>query len=107
SQPPLWLKSEAVRDGIKAMLQLDRCLEEEPRLFHECQALRYWLSEEWDAVALAKNVAREDEGMRHQLALRQQELCQLCATWESTMRPIPFKKDGLPAWGSYEAELLA
>ncbi|KAJ7615590.1 hypothetical protein DFH06DRAFT_1145826 [Mycena polygramma] len=109
-EPPLWLKSEAVRDGIKAMLQLDRCLEEEPRLFHECRALRYWLSEEWDAVALAKDVAREDEGnagLEHQLALRQQELCQLCATWESAMCPIPFKKEGLPAWGPSDAELLA
>ncbi|KAJ7659679.1 hypothetical protein DFH06DRAFT_1269126 [Mycena polygramma] len=85
-EPPLWLKSEAVRDGIKAMLQLDRCLEEEPRLFHECRALRYWLSEEWDAVALAKDVAREDK-VRH--------------------APIPFKKDGLPAWGPSDAELLA
>ncbi|KAJ7608819.1 hypothetical protein DFH06DRAFT_1148714, partial [Mycena polygramma] len=109
-EPPLWPKSEAVRDGIKAMLQLDRCLEEEPRLFHECRALRYWLSEEWDAVALAKDVAREDEGnagLEHQLALRQQELCQLCVTWESAMRPIPFKKEGLPAWGPSDAELLA
>ncbi|KAJ7603276.1 hypothetical protein DFH06DRAFT_1022371, partial [Mycena polygramma] len=112
-EPPLWLKSEAVRDGIKAMLQLDRCLEEEPRLFHECRALRYWLSEEWDAVALAKDrhslttSSTGNAGLEHQLALRQQELCQLCATWESAMRPIPFKKEGLPAWGPSDAELLA
>jgi hypothetical protein len=59
-EPPLWLKDEAVRTGIKAMLELDRCLEEEPRVFHECRALRWWLSEEWDAVTSAKAVAAED-----------------------------------------------
>ncbi len=59
NEPPLWLKSEAVRDGIKAMLQLDRCDEEKPRLFHECRALRYWLSEEWEAVDLVRAEARE------------------------------------------------
>ena len=53
SEPPMWLSNEAVRDGIKAMLELDRCDEEAPRIFHECRALQYWLSEEWEAVCLA------------------------------------------------------
>ncbi|KAJ7821848.1 hypothetical protein B0H13DRAFT_2241700 [Mycena leptocephala] len=105
-EPPLWLKDEAVRTGIKAMLELDRCLEEEPRVFHECRALRWWLSEEWDAVTSAKAVAAED-GVVHQLKLRQQDLTQLCATWKAAIRPIPFKTEGLPAWGPSEEELMA
>ena len=30
TDPPLWLCNEDVRTGIKVMLELDRCLEEEP-----------------------------------------------------------------------------
>lgn len=60
TEPPLWLKSETVRNGIKAMLELDRCDEEKPRLFHECRALQYWLSEEWDVVGSAMAEAAEN-----------------------------------------------
>lgn len=125
-EPPLWLKSDAVRDGIKAMLQLDRCAEEEPRVFHECRALRYWLSEEWDAVTSAMQTAIEvgktvavlqrelqltivtgNTAVAHQLGLRKQELCQMCVMWMNALRPIPFKTEGLPEWGPTEAELMA
>ncbi|KAJ6534059.1 hypothetical protein DFH09DRAFT_1250036 [Mycena vulgaris] len=109
SEPPLWLKSEAVRDGIKAMLEQDRCNEEAPRLFHECRALCYWLSEEWAAVGAAVDLATEagNSGVHYQLQLRRHELCQLAASWDFAIRPIPFNKDGLPAWGPTEAELMA
>lgn len=63
SEPPKWLKDDSVRAGIKAMLEKDRCEEEMPRLFHECRALRYWLSEEWNAVTLAMETAK-DAGKR-------------------------------------------
>lgn len=125
-EPLLWLKSDAVRDGIKAMLQLDRCAEEEPRVFHECHALRYWLSEEWDAVTSAMQTAIEvgktvavlqrelqltivtgNTAVAHQLGLRKQELCQMCVMWMNALRPIPFKTEGLPEWGPTEAELMA
>ncbi|KAJ7911684.1 hypothetical protein B0H13DRAFT_1875522 [Mycena leptocephala] len=92
-EPPLWLNDEAVCRGIKAMLELDRCLEEELR----------------DVVTSAKAVAAEDgnAGVVHQLKLRQQYLTQLCATWKAAIRPIPFKAEGLPAWGPSEEELMA
>jgi hypothetical protein len=32
--PPLWMCDEDVRRGIKALLELDHCLEEEARLVH-------------------------------------------------------------------------
>ena len=60
TEPPLWLKSDKVRNGIRAMLEVDRCDEEKPRLFHECRALRYWLSEEWVAVKLVIAEATEN-----------------------------------------------
>ncbi|KAG6912636.1 hypothetical protein DXG01_013197, partial [Tephrocybe rancida] len=51
--PPPWLADEDVHAGIKAMLERDRCLEEEVRLQHECRSMRVWLSEEWRLVNLA------------------------------------------------------
>ena len=40
TNPPHWMSEDAVRDGIKAMLELDRCKEEGERLVHECRALQ-------------------------------------------------------------------
>jgi hypothetical protein len=59
TEPPLWLKDDGVRDGIKAMLELDRCDEEKPRLFHDCRALRYWLAEEWEAIESVIKISKE------------------------------------------------
>jgi hypothetical protein len=46
-------------------------------------------------------------GVVHQLKLRQQDLTQLCATWKAAIQLIPFKTEGLPAWGPSEEELMA
>jgi hypothetical protein len=48
--PPLWMCNEDIRKGIKALLELDRCVEEEARLIHERRALQVWFSEEWKIV---------------------------------------------------------
>jgi hypothetical protein len=47
---PRWLGDESVRDGIKALLGLDRCCEEETRLRKERCALQEWMMEEWTCV---------------------------------------------------------
>ncbi|KAJ7893687.1 hypothetical protein B0H14DRAFT_2334743, partial [Mycena olivaceomarginata] len=52
-EPPLWLCDEKVRTGIKAMLELDRCDEEDARLQRENLALRVWLREEWEIATRA------------------------------------------------------
>jgi hypothetical protein len=39
-EPPLWLCDDKVRAGIKAVLELDRCDEEDVRLRRETLALR-------------------------------------------------------------------
>ncbi|KAJ7788530.1 hypothetical protein B0H14DRAFT_2398355, partial [Mycena olivaceomarginata] len=46
-EPPLWLCDEQVRAGIKALLELDRCEEEDAHLHRENEALRVWFAEEW------------------------------------------------------------
>jgi len=58
-EPPLWLCDAKVQSGILAMLDLDRCEEEELRLQHERRAMQDWFLEEWEIV----NVAYENTGV--------------------------------------------
>ncbi len=58
-EPPLWLCDANVRSGILAMLDLDRCEEEELHLQHERRAMQDWFLEEWEIV----NVAYENTGV--------------------------------------------
>ncbi|KAG6821718.1 hypothetical protein H0H92_001244, partial [Tricholoma furcatifolium] len=50
---PPWLADDKVREGIRAVLERDWCVEEDVRLIHECSSLRSWFKEEWDVVNLA------------------------------------------------------
>lgn len=49
--PPLWLSNEGVREGIRAMLERDRCIEEEVRLHNERLAMQQWFAEEWEVIS--------------------------------------------------------
>src|ERR1700675_686786 len=49
---PCWLGDADVRDGIRAMLKLDRCAEESKRLHREAANITQWLQHERDAVEL-------------------------------------------------------
>ena len=53
ANPPLWLCNANVRKGIGALLELDRCQEEEARLQHERRAMQEWFSEEWQVIVEA------------------------------------------------------
>jgi hypothetical protein len=57
AQPPLWLSSEGVRQGIRHLLERDRCEEEEVRLGRERRALQEWFREEWQANRMALELA--------------------------------------------------
>ncbi|TFK58292.1 hypothetical protein BDN72DRAFT_782285, partial [Pluteus cervinus] len=57
--PPLWLSNEGVRSGIKAILERDRCLEEEIRLRHERRAMQSWFHEEWAVTTHAHTQTSE------------------------------------------------
>lgn len=46
-----WLVNKAVRAGIRAMLQKDRCEEEAPRLRWEQKHMRIWFAHEWAVVS--------------------------------------------------------
>ena len=43
---PRWLADKAVQEGIKNLLDLDRCMEEEERLQLERCAMQEWMIEE-------------------------------------------------------------
>ncbi|KAG6912878.1 hypothetical protein DXG01_011371 [Tephrocybe rancida] len=51
--PPPWLANKGVHVGIKALLEHNRCVEEEVHLRHECRSMCVWLSKEWCIVNLA------------------------------------------------------
>lgn len=55
--PARWLSDDRVRKGIPAMLELDRCGEEEERLGRERCSLQEWFTEEWLCVENAKTSA--------------------------------------------------
>jgi hypothetical protein len=54
---PLWLSDDKVRQGIKTLLERDRCVEEEQRLQKERCALQEWTLEEWNCIQRAREVA--------------------------------------------------
>ena len=54
---PSWAADESVREGIRWMLELDRCNEERERLMDERSALQEWFMEEWECVVQAKRRA--------------------------------------------------
>ena len=54
SEPiPNWLGDEQTRKGVKAIVELDRCIEEECRLSRERCAMQEWIVEEWKIVVAA------------------------------------------------------
>lgn len=58
-QPPLWLSDEGVQQGIRHLLERDRCEEEVVRLVRERRALQEWLQEEWEVNRIARGHACE------------------------------------------------
>jgi len=53
---PRWVEDQDVRDGIRAMLKRDRCLEEWRRLSIEADNLCRWYGNELMAVELALRI---------------------------------------------------
>ncbi|KAG6905821.1 hypothetical protein DXG01_000538, partial [Tephrocybe rancida] len=104
--PPPWLANESVRAGIRALLERDRCTEEEHRLRHECRSMRVWLSEEWRIVNLA--LATDDESLQYHLGLRRAALCRLCALWRKCVDSLDFGNVAtLPPWGPSDEDLCS
>ena len=56
---PLWLEDSMTRNGIKYLLTIDRCLEEEVRLRKERTFLQEWMYEEWITLQGAYSLSGE------------------------------------------------
>lgn len=54
---PPWLSNLKVREGIRGILELDRCNEEAGRISHERDAMQEWFSEEWKVLNAALQTA--------------------------------------------------
>ena len=52
-QVPRWLGDDKVREGIQALLELDRCSEEQHRVIKERAAMQEWFVEEWNSLSKA------------------------------------------------------
>ncbi|KAG6823038.1 hypothetical protein H0H92_011615 [Tricholoma furcatifolium] len=103
--PPPWLADELVRDGIRALLESDRCVEEDMRLKHEFCSMRLWLHEEWDIVNAAIEKA-ETDGVLYFLNLRRTKLLQYCALWQDTTSNIySHEPEVSSTWGPSKEEV--
>lgn len=54
---PAWLTDEGVRQGIRLMLEVERCNEELIRLADERCSMQEWFTEEWEYTQAAKHTA--------------------------------------------------
>ncbi|THH29461.1 hypothetical protein EUX98_g4727 [Antrodiella citrinella] len=101
---PLWLSSEKVREGIRHVLELDRCREEVERLGWERCALQEWFMVEWKAIVRAIETTL-DENIKFQLEGRQNTLLDLYLGWEGKLKRIHAAYTILDGWGpSWEEE---
>ncbi|THV03125.1 hypothetical protein K435DRAFT_916154 [Dendrothele bispora CBS 962.96] len=100
--PPLWLCNEEVRRGIRAVLELDRCIEESTRLRVQRKALQEWFMDEWYTLEAAlKQITTS--GLQHQLKLHRRYLLMMYAHWE---KPLVELSDGFPKeWGPSQEDI--
>jgi len=85
---PDWLGNEKVQIGIKSLLELERCEEEQRRFLHERLAMQEWMLEEW--FILENGLQQETEGdIQYQLQQQREYLLRLCVRWEPMVQRIP------------------
>ncbi|KAJ7820784.1 hypothetical protein B0H14DRAFT_3147027 [Mycena olivaceomarginata] len=121
-EPSPWLSDEKVRAGIKALLELDRCDEEDTRLQREKLALQVWFREEWEIITEAIKGAGTSLEFKpdletqltatlacdtdeYHLCLQQDRLVRLCATWDKCLPDMGVQTAAMPSWGPSAAQL--
>ncbi|KAJ7774176.1 hypothetical protein DFH07DRAFT_865935 [Mycena maculata] len=95
-EPPLWLSDEKVRSGIKAMLELDRCDEEDLCSKKERCALQVWFAEEWIVV----NRAIQDEA-----GVTSGQSCAIVRHLAEVVTDLGIEEGSLPSWGPSATQL--
>ena len=101
---PPWLADDDVREGIRALLDYNRCEEEEERLKQERISLQQWFTEEWIILDTAISWSQNDSEVLYQLLERQNYLLKLCITWQLCLKSIPCSE--VLEWGPTDAQLV-
>ncbi|KAI6023465.1 hypothetical protein EDC04DRAFT_2869550 [Pisolithus marmoratus] len=84
---PAWLADDKVCSGIRSLLELRRCEEEERHLLKEKQALVLWFSEQWACMQRAMEDA--DDDLAYELNCRSSKLAGLCLMWQKQLSDFP------------------
>ncbi|KAI5998950.1 hypothetical protein F5J12DRAFT_784793 [Pisolithus orientalis] len=87
--PPAWLADERVHLGIRSLLELKRCEEEERRLLYERKSLMEWHSEEWRRLEKCRVDAGADLAYAYELDCRASALASLSLLWQEKLRDFP------------------
>ncbi|KAI6141450.1 hypothetical protein BKA82DRAFT_4362149 [Pisolithus tinctorius] len=103
ANPPSWLADEAVHKGIRLMLEVDRCNEEERRLSRERSALQEWFSVEWQSVQVTLEHA--DKSDKYHLQSLRDNLVAVYVNWEAKVRHIPHAWIPSRPWGPRAEEI--
>ncbi|EDR10841.1 uncharacterized protein LACBIDRAFT_324780 [Laccaria bicolor S238N-H82] len=111
TDPPLWLCDNLVRSGIRARLELDRCIEEEEHIKHERKVLQIWYSEEWNVTCstydnTASHHVLDSLELCYQLQLRKDELLHVLSIWKKSLQSLRVDTV-IPAWGPTDDEITA
>ncbi|KIN96815.1 hypothetical protein M404DRAFT_162255, partial [Pisolithus tinctorius Marx 270] len=78
---PRWLADESVHKGIRLMLEVDRCNEEERRLSRERAIMQEWFSMEWLSVKSA--LENLDEYYKYHLHAYRDSIVAVYVKWEA------------------------
>ncbi|KAI6006079.1 hypothetical protein EDD15DRAFT_2109794, partial [Pisolithus albus] len=104
---PLWLVDEKVHSGIRSLLELRCCEEEERHLLQEKRNLGLWFSEEWGSIQRIRGGAGKeyllDEDLAYELDCRASTLAGLCLMWKKQLRDYPWTPE--EDWGPSDQEL--
>lgn len=119
--PPLWLKDEKVRAGIRHLLNYDRALEEEERLLLERKSIQECAVAEWATLCTAYSLngtwsihvathclmlmKGDNPGVLFRLSREMSEHTRQCYRWRQDCRLIPCTIG--ECWGPSETELIA
>ncbi|KAK0433323.1 hypothetical protein EV421DRAFT_1997524 [Armillaria borealis] len=88
TEVPAWLTDADVRRGIRAMLQLDRCLEERRRLGREADNLLTWFERELIALEISFKTVETNSPFIFSLQRRRERIQALQHKWKN-----PFVSD--------------
>ncbi|OJA10545.1 hypothetical protein AZE42_11907, partial [Rhizopogon vesiculosus] len=105
--PPGWLANDGVWQGIKYMLDLDRCEEEAACVMRERCTLQEWMEEEWMRVECVKEQFNRDEDMLFVLDQHATMLAEMCVTWQEKVHGIPCLWPMPQEWGPLPEKLTA